>query len=77
MLEGRCPECGIHYYGWALRNPRYQTCSKCGIALEITEEGRRVFKGYSPFTAERYIIDAPTNAPPPDEKEKSRRVKNE
>ena len=51
MLEGKCPKCGVHYTGWALRNPRYQSCTYCGAALEITEDGRRVSPGYSPFTA--------------------------
>lgn len=53
MLEGICPKCGIHRYGWALLNPRYQTCPKCGAGLDILEDGRKVAKGFSPFTAER------------------------
>ena len=77
MLEGKCLKCGTHYYGWALRNPRHQTCSKCGVALEITEDGKRIFKGYPPFTAERYSINVPTDTPPSEDKEKGRRVQNE
>jgi hypothetical protein len=40
------------------------------IGLEITEDDRRVFRGYSPLTAERYFINPPTNVPPPHGKEK-------
>jgi len=56
MLEGKCPKCGTHRYGWALLNPRYQTCPKCGAGLEILEDGHRVAKGFSPFTAERLDV---------------------
>ena len=68
MLEGKCPKCGAKYYGWALRHPRHQTCH-CGAALEITEDGR-TFKGYSPFTAEKYSINLPPNVPTPSDKTK-------
>ena len=37
-------------------NPRYQTCPKCGAGLEILEDGRKVAKGFSPFTAERIDV---------------------
>ena len=63
MLEGRCPKCGTYRVGWALCFPRYQMCPECGEGLEITENGRPVSKGYSPFTAERYFIDVPTSTP--------------
>ncbi len=64
MLEGKCPKCGYHCTGWALHFPRHQTCSRCGIGFEITENGRRVATGYSPFTAERYSINLPHNVSP-------------
>jgi hypothetical protein len=70
MLEGKCPKCGCHCVGWALANPRNQTCSKCGVGLEITENGLNVFTGYSPFTAERYIINPPSNVPHHRDKDK-------
>ena len=70
MLEGKCPKCGYHRVGWALRFPRHQTCSKCGIGLEITEDGRSVSTGYSPFTADKYSINLPTNVPPFHDEEK-------
>ena len=68
MLEGKCEKCGAHYYGWVLRFPRNQSCPKCGIALDIYEEGKYVSEGYSPFTAEKYVIDLPNNVPPPPDK---------
>ncbi|MFC1940407.1 hypothetical protein ACFLXO_06985 [Chloroflexota bacterium] len=72
MLEGKCPKCGCRYTGWALRSPRNLMCTSCGAALEITEDGKNIFEGYSPFTAEKYYIDKPSNAPSPDEKAKGR-----
>jgi hypothetical protein len=67
MLEGRCPRCSTQYRGWALGNPRGQTCPKCGVALEITEDGH-TYKGYSPFTADKYVIKSPGDAPATTEK---------
>jgi len=34
------------------------------MGLVITEGGRKVSIGYSPFTAEKYVINAPANVPP-------------
>ena len=70
MLEGKCPKCGTYRIGWALRWPRHQMCPKCGIWLEITDSGRRVATGYSPFTAEEYFINLSTNVPPFQDEEK-------
>jgi hypothetical protein len=64
MLDGKCPKCGHHCIGWALQYPRNQTCPRCGIGLEITEDDRSVLTGYSPFTAEKYSIDLPGNVSP-------------
>lgn len=61
MIEGRCPKCGACYVGWALRFPRNQSCSNCGAALIIYENGKRVAEGYSPFTAEKYFLNLPGN----------------
>ncbi len=63
MLEGKCSKCGTYRIGWSLLNPRNQTCPKCGAGLEITEDGRKITSGYSPFTAERYFINTPPNIP--------------
>jgi len=68
MLEGRCPKCGCCYIGWALRIPRNQSCSICGAALVIYEDGKKVSEGYSPFTAEEYFMDQPPDVPTPSEK---------
>ena len=48
---GRCPNCGLRCYGWALRYSRHQTCPKCGTGLEITNGKGNIGKGYSPFDA--------------------------
>jgi hypothetical protein len=37
VLEGRCPQCGARYNGWALESQRNQMCEYCGAALEIKE----------------------------------------
>ena len=63
MLEGFCPKCGTHRIGYALRIPRYQTCPKCGAGLEITENGRRIGTGFSPFTADEQLSKPPHKAP--------------
>ena len=72
MLEGRCPKCGAYSVGWALRHARHQMCDKCGVPLEITLNGKRVFTGYSPFTAKHYFLSPPANAPSTDDKDKNR-----
>jgi hypothetical protein len=36
--------------------------------LVITEGGRKISIGYSPFTAEKYVIDAPAKVPTPAKK---------
>ena len=65
MLEGRCPKCGCCYTGWALRFPRNQSCSRCGAALEIFKDGKKIGEGYSPFTAEEYSTKVPPNVSTP------------
>jgi len=77
MLEGICPKCGAHYYGWSLRFPRHQTCTLCSIGLKIIEDGQVISEGYSPFTAERYEVQQPTNVPSHDDKKKGKRVQKE
>ena len=56
MLEGKCPKCGLQFWGWALFESRNQSCPKCGTGLLITEDGRTRNQGYSPFTAPEYRI---------------------
>jgi ssDNA-binding Zn-finger/Zn-ribbon topoisomerase 1 len=77
MLEGKCPKCGTYYHGWALLNPRHQSCPKCGTGLEITQDGQKIFIGYSPFNGQRYYIDTQTDASPPHNKGKGSHVPNE
>jgi ribosomal protein S27AE len=62
MIEGICPKCGRRSYGWALLQPRNQSCPKCGAGLLITENGKKTMQGYSPFTAEEYKIKLPPGA---------------
>lgn len=57
MIEGKCPKCSQQYWGWSLQNPRNQSCNKCGADLVISEDGKQVVKGYSPFTAPEYKIN--------------------
>ena len=57
--QARCPKCGAHYYGWALRSPRNQMCEKCGAGLEISDKIGQAFSGYSPFTAEEHELNVP------------------
>lgn len=59
MIEGKCTKCGRRYYGWILLQARNQICTACGEELLITEDGIRVIKGYSPFTAEEYKLKTP------------------
>ena len=42
VMTGKCPKCEVKYYGWALTNPEFQKCDKCGAALEIYKDGIRV-----------------------------------
>ena len=62
MIEGRCPKCGHCFVGWALRFPRNQMCANCGAALQIYRDGKRISEGYSPFTAEKYVVNLPSEA---------------
>ncbi len=70
MIEGKCPKCSQHYWGWALKNPRNQSCGKCGTGLIIFENGKKILEGYSPFTAEEYKINAPSQTTQEPEKGK-------
>jgi hypothetical protein len=59
MIQGKCPECGQLYYGFALLQPNNQSCDACGSELLITQNGKRTLEGYSPFTAEVYRVHLP------------------
>lgn len=72
MPEATCPKCGTYYQGWALLNPRHQTCSRCGVALDITAPGHKVAKGYSPFTADKLVIKPPADTSPSLDKEQDK-----
>ena len=72
MLEGKCPECGAVYFGWALNSPRNQMCGNCNVALIITDECGNTVTGYSPFTAPEYKIETLAETPPPRQKTKNK-----
>lgn len=74
MLEGRCSKCGSRYFGWSLRFPRNQSCSKCGTALDIYEDGQLIATGYSPFAAEKYSLKVPDSAQPVKEGTRKKRA---
>jgi hypothetical protein len=76
LIEGRCLRCGIRRVGWALLNPRNQTCPKCGAGLEITQDGRPITTGYSPFQAEKYVIELPDSDTKSDGHGKNSSIKN-
>ena len=38
MLEGKCPQCGRIYRGWALLEGSQRICPECGSVLEITND---------------------------------------
>ena len=71
MPEAKCSKCGADYHGWALLNPRHQTCSRCGTRLKI-RVGERTVEGYSPFDAEKLIINLPPDAVSSPDKEKGK-----
>ena len=75
MIEGKCLKCGRMYYGWALLEPRNQSCPKCGVGLLITEDGKKAIQGFSPFSAEEYKIKLPPGALPDSEKTKDKTIK--
>jgi hypothetical protein len=70
MPIAHCPNCGTSYQGWALLSARHQTCS-CGHRLKI-QLNDQAFNGYSPFDAEKLILNTTSDAPspPPVEKDK-------
>ena len=48
-IEGICPRCGSHYYGWALESPYKQSCPRCGQILEIRRDGVLIRSGFTPL----------------------------
>ena len=68
-------KCGTRRFGWALLNPQHQTCPKCGAGLNITQDGRPIATGYSPFQAEKYVIKQPEGDTKSNGYSKDRRVK--
>jgi hypothetical protein len=42
MLEGKCPNCNLTFYGWVLLNLDKHTCPKCGKLIEVHNEKEAV-----------------------------------
>jgi hypothetical protein len=38
MYNGKCPNCGAEYRGWALGNPGLHNCSKCAKPIDISRD---------------------------------------
>jgi transcription initiation factor IIE alpha subunit len=77
MLEGRCPNCGHHCYGWVLRDPLHQTCPKCGSRLEIKDSGSRISEGCSPSTIDRSLLKQIMKIVNYEQKDRERDMKDE
>ncbi len=56
MLEGRCPQCGQYYIGRALADSHFQTCDKCGAALDI-KDGEKVIRGSFFSSSDNSVIE--------------------
>jgi len=50
VIRGICPECGARFCGWALTNPAFQKCDRCGCELEIFRDGVRVITSNNQVT---------------------------
>ncbi len=58
MLEAICPQCGIHYCGWALQTLAEPRCNKCGVPLELVQESANPPRRHSNFEAKELDEDA-------------------
>jgi len=67
MFEGTCPDCGQHYFGWALANQSERLCVKCGAKLRVYRDGTPVETNYYPSTAVRYRVVSPQTEETDDE----------
>jgi hypothetical protein len=47
MMEGKCPNCGYHVFGWVLCYQKNQICPECDIKLNISEGDSRSLTDYS------------------------------
>ena len=58
LMKGTCPKCGVTYCGWALVNPEFQKCDRCGCELEIFKDGVRAITSNNQVTvSEKSIAD--------------------
>ena len=71
MPEGKCPNCGTSFHGWALTDPGKQTCPECGAVLEMIDCERREAKSES--SADERPIDSTPDDHQSDDKGKGNR----
>ncbi len=75
MIEAKCPKCRKKFFGWALAQPKHQTCDDCGATLVIRRDAYG-FKGYSLFQAQRYHVNPRIDAVPSRIMEKATSTEN-
>lgn len=56
-LEGICPNCGTHYFGWAMQFPQHKTCDICSAEIEILNGVRKAINHNSLHTIKKRVID--------------------
>ena len=47
-MEGICPLCGAHYYGWALDSSLKHRCDICHVELKIFDDREPIEENQSP-----------------------------
>lgn len=61
MPEGRCPNCGALFFGWALTDHKSLNCPNCGTQLVITGGIDHATKGIPHQTDDNQTIDTSTD----------------
>ena len=57
MMIGKCPKCGIQYFGWALVDMQHTNCSSCGAQLEITRDGQIAGEPTKPLHQSKHVTN--------------------
>jgi hypothetical protein len=73
MLEGICPKCGVHLFGWVLRNPQHQICPDCGVPLIITDGKGMIYEEKNPDVVDKYYKRPGKNDNNPDRNDRRTR----
>jgi hypothetical protein len=53
-MEGICPLCGAHYYGWALDSSLKHRCDICHVELKIIDDREHIEENQSPNEHPKY-----------------------